>query len=312
MRLEQLEIFVEVSNSNSMSMTGEKLHISQQAISKSIKSLEIELNTQLFNRTKSGIFLTPGGENIYQDIKLIVETYNKIKQRTSIQTGTHNINLSGTLSIYIPIPLSPLITKLTRIIAQDHPHIKISLTEQYPKDLSENIHSINNEIFIVTFLSGKMPYIVNKNSEYNIYLLKEERIHLYANKKSPIARRKRISLKELSNVPFVCHISPKTQKCLISDLFESSGISFNPILSSTQFEHCLSYLKNNKVCYLSSPLAMDLLDIKNDVVAIPLKGNNTWYQVMLTAKEPNLSNEARVFINTAQEYFHDSFRQISD
>ncbi|TEB12367.1 LysR family transcriptional regulator [Pelotomaculum propionicicum] len=312
MRLEQLEIFVEVSNSNSMSMAGEKLHISQQAISKSIKSLETELNTQLFKRTKSGIFLTSTGENIYQDVKRIIEIYNNIKQRTNIQPESHEINLSGTLSIYIPIPLSPLITKLTQIIAQAHPHIKFSLIEQYPKDLNDSAQDISDEICIRTVLSNQIQYVINKSTNCNIYLLKEEKIHLYAHKKSLIARKKQISLKDLNNIPVVYHISPITKKCFISDLFELNGIPFNPILSSTQFNHCISYLKSNKACYFSSPIAMDLLDIEKDVVAIPLKGNYTWCHIMLTAKEPNLSNEARVFINVTQEHFHDSFCQISD
>ena len=312
MRLEQLEIFVEVANLNSMSQAGEKLHISQQAISKSIKSLEIELNTQLFKRTKNGLFLTAAGENIRQDVRNIIEIYNNIKQRVNIQPETNNIDLSGTLGIYAPIPLSPLITKIAQTITQNYPHIKISLMEQYPKDLNDNVQNINDEIFIRTVLSSQIPYIMNKSTNCNTYLLVEEKIHVYANKKSLIAEKKQISLKELSNAPIVCHISPKTQKCFISDLFELTGISFNPALSSTQFDFCLSCLKNNKAYYFSSPIAMELLDIKNDIVAIPLKDNYTWCHIMLTAKEPNISNEARVFINAIQEYFHNSFYQISD
>ena len=50
--LELYKIFVEVAKEKSITKVGEKLNISQPAVTRHIKNLENELNMVLFNRTK--------------------------------------------------------------------------------------------------------------------------------------------------------------------------------------------------------------------------------------------------------------------
>ena len=58
MRLEQLSYLIEITRLRSISRAAETLHISQPALSASVKSLETELGRTLFKRTNRGIFLT--------------------------------------------------------------------------------------------------------------------------------------------------------------------------------------------------------------------------------------------------------------
>lgn len=61
MDFRQLENFIEVSRQMSFTKAAKNLYISQQGISKSIKSLEEELGILLFYRTSSSIVLTEYG-----------------------------------------------------------------------------------------------------------------------------------------------------------------------------------------------------------------------------------------------------------
>lgn len=61
MRIDQLKYLIEISNSPSINIASEKLHISYQALSHSMKALEEELGITLLRRTNKGTSLTKEG-----------------------------------------------------------------------------------------------------------------------------------------------------------------------------------------------------------------------------------------------------------
>lgn len=72
MQVKQFEYVREVARQGSVKRAAEKLYISQQALSESIRSLEAELEFQLFQRTNRGIILTEKGEMFLHDIDTIM------------------------------------------------------------------------------------------------------------------------------------------------------------------------------------------------------------------------------------------------
>ena len=61
MRMDQLEYLIEISKNRSLNAAAKKLHISQQALSTSIKTLEDELGFKVLYRSYQGVALTPKG-----------------------------------------------------------------------------------------------------------------------------------------------------------------------------------------------------------------------------------------------------------
>ena len=64
MDISSLEAFIAVAQTGSFSKAGEKLHLTQPAMSKRVASLEAELGTQLFNRIVRQISLTEAGKTL--------------------------------------------------------------------------------------------------------------------------------------------------------------------------------------------------------------------------------------------------------
>lgn len=62
MELTQLFQFKVLAESKTMTEAAERLHISQPALSSSLKRLETELGVQLFERRKNKLFLNEAGE----------------------------------------------------------------------------------------------------------------------------------------------------------------------------------------------------------------------------------------------------------
>ena len=62
MDLRQLEIIRAIADSGSFTAAGEKLHVSQSAISRQVLLLEAELGEPVFHRIGRRIRITPAGE----------------------------------------------------------------------------------------------------------------------------------------------------------------------------------------------------------------------------------------------------------
>ena len=98
---ELYKVFYYVAKNQNITQAANELMVSQPAISKSIKVLEDELNTKLFNRKNNGVSLTNAGEIIYNKIKksieLIVSAEEDLKSLNNMEKGTINIGAGNTI-----------------------------------------------------------------------------------------------------------------------------------------------------------------------------------------------------------------------
>ena len=62
----QLQTLVAVTEAKSFSRAAESLHVTQSAISQSIKNLENKIGMKLFKRSGKRVVLTHEGEKLYQ------------------------------------------------------------------------------------------------------------------------------------------------------------------------------------------------------------------------------------------------------
>ena len=88
---ELYRIFYVVANNGNITKASNELNISQPAISKSIKNLEMQLGGKLFIRTKYGVNLTEEGKEFYSYIKHAIEyidnAENKFSQLINLETA---------------------------------------------------------------------------------------------------------------------------------------------------------------------------------------------------------------------------------
>ncbi|MCR5008153.1 MAG: LysR family transcriptional regulator [Oribacterium sp.] len=80
MKISSLNYFVAIAETGSINQAAKKLYIAQPSLTKSIKLMENELGVILFERNKSGIQLTPEGEKIYKEARIILDYYNGWKK----------------------------------------------------------------------------------------------------------------------------------------------------------------------------------------------------------------------------------------
>jgi len=123
--LDLYAVFMNTAYRKSLKAAAEALHISQPALSISIKNLESSLGVTLFYRTNRGIRLTPEGEllseNLSKAFTQVESVEEKLRALAGLDYGTLRIGASDmTLRFY-------LLDHLERF-HKTHPNIRLSVT----------------------------------------------------------------------------------------------------------------------------------------------------------------------------------------
>ncbi len=120
---DKLKIFHVVASSGSFTHAGEKLMLSQSAVSRQVRSLEESLNTTLFNRHARGLSLTEEGEALFKTAEEVVAkihiTEQQLIEGTDVPRG--ELKISTTLSFgstWMMHNIRPFIEKYPEISVQ--------------------------------------------------------------------------------------------------------------------------------------------------------------------------------------------------
>ena len=158
--LELYRVFYIVAKNRHMTKASDELHISQPAISQSIKKLEEQLGGTLFLRSNKGMELTEEGKMFYEYVKgaleLISNAENEFTSFKDLSKGEIKIGCSTTLTKLI------LVDTLKKF-HNEYPNININITN----DLTSNL--IND------LKLGKLDFVIFNESnikETNLYLEK--------------------------------------------------------------------------------------------------------------------------------------------
>ncbi len=127
--LDLYRVFYTVAKSGSLTKAAEELYISQPAVSRSIKQLELQLGVNLFTRTHRGMVLSAqGGKMIFAEVEralnLLEQAENRIAEVKNSATGTIRIGASDTIFEYF------LADKIVEF-HERFPAVKIELTADF-------------------------------------------------------------------------------------------------------------------------------------------------------------------------------------
>lgn len=124
--LRHLTYFLAVAQELHFRKASEKLFISQPGLSRQIKQMEEILETQLFERTKKKVSLTPAGHYLKKEVEFVFNHLEKVKRQLKL-VGDGN---SGELRIgFLGSAMQKVIPELLLNIKEAYPKIRTSLEE---------------------------------------------------------------------------------------------------------------------------------------------------------------------------------------
>ena len=142
----QLQTLVAVAKAKSFSKAADELHVTQSAISQSIKNLEKKLSISLFKRSGKKVIMTHEGEKLYQMAQSFLsqmeETLEEIQHDKNTMGGIVRI---GTLTGIGKSWLAPEMLQF----CEEHKNVTISLNLGFQEDLIRDFENYRLDFLVL-------------------------------------------------------------------------------------------------------------------------------------------------------------------
>jgi DNA-binding transcriptional LysR family regulator len=281
------KVFLTVAKSKNISHAAEELFVSQPAVSKSIKSLEISLNVTLFSRSSKGVTLTPEGEILLNYIESGFNQFNlgekileKLKNK---EMGNINIGVSTTIGKSYFLPKFQEFTK-------EYSYFKIKIIN---KPTLETIKLVQQEQL-------DLGIIGTTSNEEDLEFIELVQIHdiLVAS----INYLDKLNLESENNIftkgSFMLLENPNATREHIDSYFASQGLNINPDIEASNMDFLIECAKIG--LGITSVIKEFLYDDlkKKTLIEIPLKVPITpRYIGIIYKNSSNLSIAAKTLID---------------
>jgi DNA-binding transcriptional LysR family regulator len=223
--LRQLEIIRAIADTGSFTAAGEKLHVSQSAISRQILLLEEELGESVFHRIGRRIRITPAGEallqrshRVFQDLH---ETVTAISEKQESLRGTLRLVGGMTVCLYV---FPTLLSEVRRV----HPNL----------DLKVTVGSTERSIAMLRSGAGDLGLLtlpIDASDLVSVPVLQEELlVATYPN--HPLAMKRRIAPTDLNKQPFILFETGSITRRIVDDFFARERIGAEIVMETENVE----------------------------------------------------------------------------
>jgi DNA-binding transcriptional LysR family regulator len=233
--LNSLLVFHEVAKHRSFSKAAEELFISQPAVTKHIKELELKVGIGLIQRGRGGFALTETGKILFKYTHKISSHLMEIENVFgNLQKDHHGLLKIGTTESYSKC----LMPKLLSGFQSSHPSIKIALDVGNSDEIEKSLLVYKNDLGLigVTKISSKLK---------TIPFLKEPLV-LIVSPNHPLAKRKVVSLKELEGYPFIIRAKGSTTRRIVLQAFRDLNIRPSLLIEAGSSEFIKQWVSEGK------------------------------------------------------------------
>lgn len=134
--LNKLEHLIAVAEEGSVTRAAARLHLSQQALSSSIRALEREIGVDLLDRSGHAVSVLPAGQALITDARVLRGVAQSAMTRARrIGRGEAEVLRIG----HTPAVTGDEVTTLLRRADTDHPGLSTQVNQRYPHELTEQL-----------------------------------------------------------------------------------------------------------------------------------------------------------------------------
>lgn len=236
MELKQLRHFVAVVESGTLSGAAQVLHITQPALTRSIKNLEAQLKAELLERRSRGVVTTDAGERLYHQAKMILNeaarTANDVAATARGERGKLSV---GVAAMFAGDSMASVLGKLANSV----PGLRVDVTEGFFEDLIAGLKTSQVEALISNFPPG----IADENLIFEPLI----KVHSYfvVRAEHPLAGKTKVSMEDLQEYDLAMvrqdHVSS-----LVADLFAAENLTLKqPAIASNSLGLLRSLVLSN-------------------------------------------------------------------
>jgi LysR family transcriptional regulator, low CO2-responsive transcriptional regulator len=192
MDFDQLTTFLEVAKLGNFSRAGEKVFLSQSAVSAQIRQLEQEYGARLLDRSGKKVRLTPAGEVLFEYgtrlLALRDESMRAVSDQGTSPRGLLAIGANEATCLYV---LPRAFEEYRRL----YPDVQISIYRNFSRKILERIQDGMIDVGIVT-LPVKLPRV-------KVERIFRDRLMLAVSPTNPLAKLKAVPVSVAAEQPLI-------------------------------------------------------------------------------------------------------------
>ncbi len=225
MDLRQLEIIRAIADTGSFTAAGEKLRVSQSAISRQMLLLEEELGETVFHRIGRRIRITPAGESllqlshrVFQDLRTRWRPSATGRNRCAARCGS---SAGMTVCLYV---FPALLAEMRRT----HPNLDLKIT----------VGSADRSIAMLRSGAGDLGLVtlpVEAADLVSVPVLQEELL-LTTYPAHPLAKKRQIVPADLNKQPFILFETGSVTRRLVDEFFTRERIEPDIVMETENVE----------------------------------------------------------------------------
>ena len=213
MTLKQIRAFLAVAQSLSFAVACERLHLSQSALSLTIKALEEGLGGRLFSRNTRNVALTPEGESLLPLARRLVADWDnaedEMRQRFTLQRG--RVTLAA-----MPSFAGNLLPPILKTFRARYPNVNVTVNDVINEQVLEMVRDRHVELGVAF-----EPMQSSSLAFTPLYL---DRFVAVVPLDSPLARLSEIKWQALLEQPFITLQRPSTVRVMLEEHLQARGM----------------------------------------------------------------------------------------
>jgi LysR family transcriptional regulator, low CO2-responsive transcriptional regulator len=283
----QLRAFVTLARRGSFTNAAKELHLSQSAVSHSMKALEQDLGCRLFDRMSKKVLLTQAGEQLLHHAdKILLEmaaARDSLNQLGKWGRGRLRIGASTTACQYI---LPGILSEFKK----SYPHAMISVE---PGDTREALDLLQkSHVDLVLALEPK------RDADFEFIALFEDEMQFVLSPSHPWAQSGSVVREEIPKQQYVLYNKKSFTFELVEEYFRAEDMVLNAVMEFGSMEAIKELVKLGLGVSILAPwIARKELE-SGELVALPLgrrKLKRTWG--LLYWRERRLTLAEETFVN---------------
>lgn len=292
MRIQQLQYVIKIVETGSMNEAAKQLYITQPSLSNAVRNLETEMGIQIFIRNPKGITLTKDGMEFLSYARQILEQTALLEERyKGDNTSRELFSVSSQHYAFVVNAFVALFN------GTDMTQYELFLREIRTWEIIDDVKNFRSEIGVL-FLNSYNRDVLTKLFDDNSLIattLFTTTPHIFVSKSNPLANRKKLSMKDLEDYPYLSY-----------DQGLHNSFYFSEEMMS-QIPHPKSIVVSDRATLFNLMIGLDgytvatgILNSKlngDEIVAIPLDVDDVIDIVYIRHDKANLSKMGQKFID---------------
>lgn len=213
-----LEMFVSVYDTGSITETANRFFCTQPSVSRTIRDLENEYNTTLFERYHHRLIPTPSAKLLYEYASRIIQTYAEMDK--AMENGRKLIRIGSTVTIS-----NTILTSLIHSYQETHPEIRIEVTVNNGAYLQ---NALMRDDIDLALIEDSIHY-----DDLQAVPFEKDSLVLIVPCDHRLASYTQVTLQDLNHIPYLKRDRGSAVREYVDHLFEENHIQVDTLWEST-------------------------------------------------------------------------------